>query len=63
MNYSTQFALIFAGAQKNVGPAGVVITIVRNDFIGKAKTICPSVFDFAVVAADNSVHNTPPVFQ
>ncbi|XP_058792424.1 phosphoserine aminotransferase [Phymastichus coffea] len=59
----SKFALIFAGAQKNVGPSGVTILIVRKDFIGTAKPICPSIFDFAVIVAENSIHNTPPVFQ
>ncbi|XP_001600620.1 probable phosphoserine aminotransferase [Nasonia vitripennis] len=59
----SKFALIYAGAQKNVGPSGVTIVIVRKDFIGTAMSICPSIFDFAVVAAENSIHNTPPVFQ
>ncbi|XP_011496325.1 PREDICTED: phosphoserine aminotransferase [Ceratosolen solmsi marchali] len=59
----SKFALIFAGAQKNVGPAGITVVIVRKDFIGSAMPICPSIFDFAVVSAENSIHNTPPVFQ
>jgi phosphoserine aminotransferase len=46
-----------------VGPAGITIVIVREDFIGLAMPICPSIFDFAIVAAENSIHNTPPVFQ
>ncbi|XP_023245275.1 probable phosphoserine aminotransferase isoform X3 [Copidosoma floridanum] len=59
----SKFACIFAGAQKNVGPSGVTIAIVRKDFIGTAMPICPSIFDFSVVAEANSIYNTPPVFQ
>lgn len=59
----SKFAVIYAGAQKNIGPAGVAIAIVRDDVIGKAMTVCPSIFDFSVMAADNSIHNTPAVFQ
>ncbi|XP_076174237.1 phosphoserine aminotransferase [Ptiloglossa arizonensis] len=59
----SKFAVIFAGAQKNIGPAGVTLVIVRDDVLGHAMKICPSVFDFNVMAADNSIHNTPPVFQ
>uniref|UniRef100_A0ABD2VVN9 phosphoserine transaminase n=1 Tax=Trichogramma kaykai TaxID=54128 RepID=A0ABD2VVN9_9HYME len=59
----SKFGLIFAGAQKNVGPSGVTIVIIRKDFIGTAMKICPSILDFAVVAEGNSIHNTPPVFQ
>ncbi|KAJ8673930.1 hypothetical protein QAD02_005192 [Eretmocerus hayati] len=59
----SKYALIYAGAQKNVGPSGITIVIVRNDFIGTAMSICPSILDFAVVAEGNSIHNTPPTFQ
>ncbi|KOC69904.1 putative phosphoserine aminotransferase, partial [Habropoda laboriosa] len=55
--------LIFAGAQKNIGPAGVTLVIVRDDVLGHAMKVCPTVLDFTVMAVDNSLHNTPPVFQ
>ncbi|XP_070505648.1 probable phosphoserine aminotransferase [Chironomus tepperi] len=58
----SKFGLIFAGAQKNVGPAGVTIIIVREDLIGNAMKITPSVFDYMDVAKNNSVSNTPPTF-
>ncbi|XP_055381068.1 probable phosphoserine aminotransferase [Condylostylus longicornis] len=58
----SKYGLIFAGAQKNVGPAGVTIVIVRDDLIGHAMKITPSVFDFAVLAKNNSLYNTPPCF-
>ncbi|XP_015517742.2 probable phosphoserine aminotransferase [Neodiprion lecontei] len=59
----SKFAVIFAGAQKNIGPAGVTLVIVRDDVLGHPKSICPSVLDFSIMATDNSVHNTPPTFQ
>ncbi|KAL7022725.1 hypothetical protein ACKWTF_012361 [Chironomus riparius] len=58
----SKFGLIFAGAQKNVGPAGVTVIIVREDLIGNAMKITPSVFDYMDVAKNNSVSNTPPTF-
>ncbi|XP_046407839.1 probable phosphoserine aminotransferase [Ischnura elegans] len=58
----SKFGVIFAGAQKNIGPAGVTLVIVREDLIGKALPVCPLIFDFNVLAKDNSVHNTPPTF-
>ncbi|MGN6578496.1 MAG: 3-phosphoserine/phosphohydroxythreonine transaminase [Bordetella sp.] len=54
--------LVFAGAQKNVGPAGVTVVIARRDLLGHALPICPSAFDYANVAAEHSRYNTPPTF-
>ncbi|XP_075230954.1 phosphoserine aminotransferase [Lycorma delicatula] len=59
----TKFAIIFAGAQKNIGPPGVVLVIVKRDLLGKAMPICPTVLDFNIMARDNSLHNTPPTFS
>lgn len=59
----SKFAVIFAGAQKNIGPAGVTLVIVRDDVLGSPMPICPTILDFTVMAADNSLHNTPPTFQ
>jgi len=59
----SKFGLIYAGAQKNIGPAGVTIVIVREDLLGKALPICPTVFDYTIMAKDNSLHNTPPCFS
>ncbi|XP_033230198.1 phosphoserine aminotransferase [Belonocnema kinseyi] len=59
----SKFAVIFAGAQKNFGPAGVTLVIVREDLLGQAMPVCPSVFDFKITADNNSIYNTPPVFQ
>lgn len=58
-----KFGVIFAGAQKNVGPAGVVMVIIRKDLLGTPMPICPLVFDFTVMHKDNSLHNTPPTFS
>lgn len=58
-----KFAVIFAGAQKNIGPAGVTLVIVRDDILGHAMEVCPSILNFTIMATDNSLHNTPPVFQ
>ncbi|MDP4908459.1 MAG: 3-phosphoserine/phosphohydroxythreonine transaminase [Burkholderiaceae bacterium] len=54
--------MIFAGAQKNAGPAGLTVVIVRRDLIGHALPICPSAFDYANVDREKSMFNTPPTF-
>jgi len=54
--------LAFAGAQKNVGPAGVTLVFVRDDLLGRALPICPSAFDYSIVAANQSMYNTPPTY-
>lgn len=58
-----KFGLVFGGAQKNIGPSGITVVIVRKDLMGNAMTVTPSILDFAVVAKDNSIHNTPPTFM
>ncbi len=55
-----RFGLIYAGAQKNIGPAGLAIVIVREDLIGNALPSTPSVFDYKVQADADSMSNTPP---
>jgi phosphoserine aminotransferase len=57
-----RFGLIYAGAQKNIGPAGLTIVIVRDDLIGRAIPATPAVFDYKVQAEADSMHNTPPSF-
>src|SRR5438045_1037428 len=52
-----------AGAQKNLGPAGVTIVIIRDDLIGPAATYCPSVFNFKTTAENGSMYNTPPTYS
>jgi phosphoserine aminotransferase len=57
-----QCGVLFAGAQKNIGPAGVTIVIVRKDLIGHAMAITPSIWDWAKEVANQSMFNTPPTF-
>jgi len=59
----TKFALVFAGAQKNIGPAGVTLVIIREDMLENALLECPTVFNYSIMAKDNSLHNTPPCFS
>ena len=54
--------MIYGGAQKNVGPAGLTLVIVRDDLIGHAPASIPTVMDYAVQAANGSMLNTPPTF-
>jgi len=58
----SRVGLAFAGAQKNIGPAGLTIVIVRDDLIGHALPITPSAFDYRVVAEHGSMFNTPPTW-
>ena len=57
-----EFGVLYAGAQKNMGPAGVTMVIIRKDLIGRAKRDVPSMLDFAIHADKDSMFNTPPVF-
>ncbi|MDH3314303.1 MAG: 3-phosphoserine/phosphohydroxythreonine transaminase [Betaproteobacteria bacterium] len=57
-----RFGLIYAGAQKNIGPAGLAIVIVREDLIGQATPYTPSIFDYKVQADADSMINTPPTY-
>ena len=57
-----RFGLIYAGAQKNIGPAGLTIVIVRDDLIGHALPITPSAFDLKQQADADSMLNTPPTY-
>jgi len=59
----SRFGLIYAGAQKNVGPSGLTVVIVRDDLIGYAMPTTPSVFDYKVQADADSMQNTPPTFS
>ena len=54
--------LAFAGAQKNIGPAGLTLVIVRDDLLGHALPVCPSAFDYKTVADNGSMFNTPPTY-
>ena len=56
----SKFGLIYAGAQKNVAPAGVTIVIVREDLLGHARPDTPAMFDYNLMAENGSMYNTPP---
>jgi phosphoserine aminotransferase len=58
-----KFGLIYAGAQKNIGPAGLTVVIVRGDLIGKARAGVPAVWDYKAMADEGSMLNTPPTFS
>jgi phosphoserine aminotransferase len=57
-----RYGLIYGGAQKNIGPAGLTIVIVREDLLGRALPCTPQAFDYAVVAEHDSMFNTPPTY-
>ncbi|CAM7678758.1 MULTISPECIES: 3-phosphoserine/phosphohydroxythreonine transaminase [Atlantibacter] len=57
-----RYGVIYAGAQKNIGPAGLTIVIVREDLLGKAHSVCPSIIDYTVLSENDSMFNTPPTF-
>lgn len=59
----TRVGLAFGGAQKNLGPAGLTLVIVREDLIGRALSVCPSAFDYKLVADNQSMYNTPPTYS
>jgi phosphoserine aminotransferase len=58
----SRFGLIYAGAQKNIGPSGLVVVIVRDDLVGHARPETPHVFNYQAVADSQSMLNTPPTF-
>ncbi len=58
----SKFGLIYAGAQKNIAPAGVTIVIVKKDLLGKASPICPTMLNYAIHDKNDSLYNTPPCF-
>ncbi|MBQ8427534.1 MAG: 3-phosphoserine/phosphohydroxythreonine transaminase, partial [Clostridia bacterium] len=57
-----KFGLIYAGAQKNIAPAGLTIVIVRKDLLGNASPICPIMLNYAIQDKNDSLYNTPPCF-
>lgn len=57
-----QFSLIYAGAQKNIGPSGLTVVIVKKDMINNPMAICPTMLKYSTQAAANSLYNTPPTF-
>ena len=58
----SQYGVLFGGAQKNIGPAGLTIVIVRDDLLGHSLPVCPSAFDWKIVADNASMYNTPPTY-
>jgi phosphoserine aminotransferase len=58
----SSFGMIYAGAQKNIGPAGLTVAIIREDLLGKAQQITPKMYNYEVHAAAESMSNTPPTF-
>ena len=59
----SKFGLIYAGAQKNIAPAGLTIVIVRKDLLGNASPICPTMLNYAIHDKNDSLYNTPPCFS
>ena len=59
----SKVGLAFGGAQKNIGPAGVTLVIVREDLLGHALKACPSAFNYKTVADNGSMYNTPPTYS
>ena len=57
-----RFGLIYAGAQKNIGPAGLTLVIVREDLIGQTLDGTPTMFDYKIHADNDSMYNTPPTY-
>ena len=59
----SDFGLIYAGAQKNMGPSGLTVVIIRKDLMGHARDICPTMLDYKVHADAGSMYNTPPCWS
>ena len=57
-----QFGLIYAGAQKNLGPSGVTLVVIRKDLLERAPTTLPTMLQYRTQAKENSLYNTPPTF-
>lgn len=59
----SDYGVIYAGAQKNIGPSGLSVVIVREDLVGHARQATPSIFDYKLLADSDSMYNTPPTFS
>ena len=59
----SQYGIVFAGAQKNLGPAGLAVVIIREDLIGHAGKTVPAMYDYAVHLKERSMYNTPPTYS
>lgn len=60
---TSKFSLIYAGAQKNMGPAGVTIAIIKDELLGKQLDITPAMLDYKIAADKDSMYNTPPTWS
>jgi phosphoserine aminotransferase len=58
----SRFGVIYAGAQKNIGPAGLTLVIVRRELLGRSRPSCPVMLDWKTAAENDSMYNTPPTF-
>lgn len=58
----SKFGIIYAGAQKNIGQAGLTVVVVRDDLLGRGSLVCPAVLDYQLQANNDSMYNTPPTF-
>ncbi|WP_348769316.1 3-phosphoserine/phosphohydroxythreonine transaminase [Buchnera aphidicola] len=58
-----KYGVIYASAQKNIGPSGITIIIIRKDLIGYASKLCPSILNYHIINQYNSMFNTPPTFS
>ncbi|MGH8406330.1 MAG: 3-phosphoserine/phosphohydroxythreonine transaminase, partial [Pseudomonas sp.] len=58
----SKYGMIYAGAQKNIGPSGILVNIVREDLLGRARSLCPTMLNYKVAADNGSMYNTPPAF-
>jgi phosphoserine aminotransferase len=58
----SRFAMIYAGAQKNLGPSGVTVVVARKDFVERGRKDIPKIFRYAIHASNNSLYHTPPTF-
>lgn len=59
----SEFGILYGGAQKNIGPAGLTFVIIRKDLLGRAHPLCPSAFNYKIVAENDSMYNTPPTYS
>ena len=59
----SQYGLIYAGAQKNIGPSGLVVAIIREDLLGRARSSCPTMLNYKVAADNGSMYNTPATYS
>jgi phosphoserine aminotransferase len=58
----SRFGVIYAGAQKNIGPAGLAVVLVRKELLGRARAACPAMLNWSIAAENDSMYNTPPTF-